>query len=272
MASTEMMMATLLDMGFGNNRAVRGLQATGFKGAEAAMEWLLARSDDPSLDEDFTEEEGQQMKESLEKPKPEEKKPLTEEEKAEKLARLEELRVKKRAEREAKEAEEARAKEKSRIESGKDMGAIREALAEQEIRKLAEQRRREKEDDKRARARVLEQIAADKAERLAKKEGTKVEEAKPVPVAAAPPPVKKDYSETRLQIRQPTGQPIVHTFGVKEQLSAVRLYIQMNRTDGEAGPVKLMTSFPKKVFSEDDYENTLENLGLVPSAVLMVTK
>ena len=69
----------------------------------------------------------------------------------------------------------------------------------------------------------------------------------------------------------------------------VRLYVQMNRTDGGAGDVKLMTNFPKKVqwhlntsvleypdwfqvFGDEDYDNTLENLGLVPSAVLIVTK
>ena len=44
------------------------------------------------------------------------------------------------------------------------------------------------------------------------------------------------------------------------------------RTDGASGQVKLMTNFPKKVFSDDDYDNSLENLGLVPSAVLMMTK
>ena len=98
--------------------------------------------------------------------------------------------------------------------------------------------------------------------------------------AAAPAPAaavvvstpKKDYTECRIQIRQSNGQPIVQSFGVKEQLSAVRLYVEMNRTDGSSGPVKLMTSFPKKVFEEEDYENSLENLGLVPSAVLMITK
>ena len=92
-----------------------------------------------------------------------------------------------------------------------------------------------------------------------------------VPAAAVGAP-KKDYSECRIQIRQSNGQPLVQSFGVKEQLSAVRLYVEMNRTDGSSGPVKLMTSFPKKVFEEEDYENSLENLGLVPSAVLMVTK
>ena len=79
---------------------------------------------------------------------------------------------------------------------------------------------------------------------------------------------------TATQIRQTNGQPLVTSFGVKEQLAAVRLYVQLNRTDGIEGaaPVQLMTNFPKKVFEEDDYENSLENLGLVPSAVLMVMK
>jgi len=277
MPSTEQMMATLLDMGFSNNRAVRALRATGFKGTEPAVEWLFERADDPSLDEDFTEEEGAQIQQELEKPQ-EEKKPLTAEEKAEKLAKLEELRVKKRAEREAKEKEEAKAKEKARIESGKDMGEIRQALAEQEIKKLAALRRQEKEDDKKAKARVLAQIEADKAARKAEREaaaGKKPDSAPVVasatPAVAAPAP-KKDYTETRVQVRLPSGAPLVHAFGVKEPLSAVRLYVQMNRTDGGTGEVKLMTSFPKKVFGDEDYDNTLENLGLVPSAVLIVTK
>ena len=44
------------------------------------------------------------------------------------------------------------------------------------------------------------------------------------------------------------------------------------RTDGGTGPVKFMTNFPKKVFGDEEYDNSLENLGLVPSAVLMMTK
>jgi len=274
----ETMVSTLLDMGFSSNRATRGLQATGFKGVEPAMEWLLARADDESLDDPFTEEEGQEMKATLEKPVEEEKKPLTAEEKAEKLARLEEIRIKKRAEREEREKKEALEKEKRRIESGKDMGEIRTALAEQEIRKLADQRRREKQEEKEAKARVLAQIEADKAARKAEKEAAKNKSAAEPTASPASgpstssPAVKKDYTDCRLQIRQTNGQAIVHSFGVKEPLAAVRLYVEMNRTDGSSDPVKFMTNFPRKVFSDDDYENTLENLGLVPSAVLMITK
>ena len=214
------------------------------------MEWLLAHADDASLDDPFTEEEAGEMKKELEAPPEPEKKPLTEEEKAEKLARLEELRIKKRAERLEKEKQEvffskviiqinlvykAKEKEKKRIESGKDMGEIRQNLAEQEIKKLADLRRREKEEEKKAKARVLAQIEADKAARRAEKESAKAgAAAAPAapPVAAAPPAqaaVKKDYTEARLQIRQTNGQALVHSFGVKEPLAAVRLYVEMNR-------------------------------------------
>lgn len=280
MSTKEQQTNQLLDMGFGNNRVVRALQATGFKGVESAMEWLLAHADDTSLDEPFTEEEGLQMKSNLETPSEEPvRKPLTEEEKAEKLAKLEELRQQKKVEREEREKAEAREKEQKRIASGKEMGNIRQSLAEQEIMKMAEQRRREKIEEKEAKAKVLAQLEADKAARRAERESSKNQQ-QLASSASSPqsqpqpqqPAVKKDYSEARLQIRQTNGQPIVHTFGAKEPLAAVRLYVEMNRTDGLSGEVKLMTNFPKKVFAAEDYENSLDNLGLVPSAVLMMTK
>ena len=69
------------------------------------------------------------------------------------------------------------------------------------------------------------------------------------------------YVVTFVQIRLPNGQALTQTFGGKEQLAAVRLYVQMNRTDGDATPFKLMMSFPKKVFTEEDMEKPLCELG-----------
>jgi len=277
MASKDQQINQLMDMGFGNNRVVRALQATQFKGVEAAMEWLLAHSEDSSLDEPFTEEEAVQMKSNLEAPLEPAKKPLTEEEKAEKLAKLEELRKVKKAEREEKEKQENKEKEMKRIASGKEMSDIRAKIQEDEIKKMAEQRRREKQEEREAKAKVLAQIEADKAARRAEREAAKNPGGQPAasspaaPSQPAPAP-KRDYSEAKLQIRQTNGQPLVHSFGAKESLAAVRLYVEMNRTDGVSGDVKLMTNFPKKVFTDEDYSNSLENLGLVPSAVLMMTK
>lgn len=63
---------------------------------------------------------------------------------------------------------------------------------------------------------------------------------------------------------------MTETFDAKEPLSAVRLYIQLQQNDST--PFNLMTSFPKKIYADDDYQTPLEALGLVPSAVIIVTK
>lgn len=64
---------------------------------------------------------------------------------------------------------------------------------------------------------------------------------------------------------------MTESFDVKESLSAVRLYIQLKMGESDA-PFALMTSFPRKIFTDEDYEKPLDALGLVPSAVVIVTK
>ncbi|PSN51014.1 hypothetical protein C0J52_07448 [Blattella germanica] len=217
----------------------------------------------------------------------EEKKPLTEEEKREQLKKLEEKMRQKRLEREETEKKEALEREKLRIRSGKEMVAAKKKLEEDEMKKLVEQRKREKMEEKLARQRVKDQIEQDKIARRAKFGGgaappdgaqqTLATPSAPPSATVSHPP--KDYSQTRLQvpalffafqIRLTNGQALTQTFGSKEQLSAVRLYVEMNRTDG-SGPFSLMTNFPKKIFTDDDYEKPLDLLGLVPSAVVIVS-
>lgn len=71
----------------------------------------------------------------------------------------------------------------------------------------------------------------------------------------------------------PNGTAVTETFDKNEQLAAVRLFVQLKQGD-EAGVTTfgMMTTFPRKVFGVDDFEMTLEQLGLVPSATIMVTK
>ncbi|KAF6211209.1 hypothetical protein GE061_014324 [Apolygus lucorum] len=206
----------------------------------------------------------------------EEKKPLTDEEKRQQMALLEQKLKEKKKEREEKEKEEALAREKNRIRSGKEIVAAKKKLEDEELKKAIELRKREKEADKQARQKIIAQIEADKQARRAKAAGgTGQGEGAPAPVIQTPAPVSappKDYSQTRLQIRLTDGSSITQSFGVKEQLSAVRLYVEMNRTDNQEGPFSMMTTFPRKVFGEEDYEKPLDVLGLVPSAVLIITK
>ncbi|KAG5674533.1 hypothetical protein PVAND_004495 [Polypedilum vanderplanki] len=206
----------------------------------------------------------------------EEKKPLTEEEKKAQLAQLEERIKAKRLEREEREKQEALEKERLRIKSGKDMSEARRKLEEEEMKKIVEQRKREKQEEKIARERVKAQIEADKAARRAKAAGQPPSISEPVQVPVQTPqvtPPPKDYKETKIQIRLPNGSTLVETFDKREQLSAVRLFIQLKQGD-EPGtfPFGMMTNFPRKVFTEEDYEKSLDELKLVPSAVIIVTK
>ena len=193
------------------------------------------------------------------------------------MQRAEELRIKKRAEREEREKREAIEREKKRMEDGKEMSKIKQQMADKEIKQIAEDRVREKKETQLAKERVKAQIEQDKRDRKEREAKARGEAsavpAKPTPAAPAPSNIPaKDYSETKIQIRQLDGKPIVQTFKAKESLSAVRLYVEMNRQDQPGVTPKLMMNFPKKMFSEDDYDTPLDALGLVPSAVLMISQ
>lgn len=76
-------------------------------------------------------------------------------------------------------------------------------MQEQEMKRLAEDRRREKLEDKLARQRVKEQIERDRQARKEKdrgSQGTAAPEPKPQAATAAPSAPKKDYTEARLQV------------------------------------------------------------------------
>lgn len=95
----------------------------------------------------------------------------------------------------------------------------------------------------------------------------------PAPVASTTQTTTKtanNYTHTRIQIRNQDGSTLTETFEVKESLAAIRLFVQLKQ--GAAIPFNLMTTFPRRVFTEEDYDKPLYLLGLVPSAVLIVTK
>ena len=75
----------------------------------------------------------------------------------------------------------------------------------------------------------------------------------------------------RLQFRLTNGVSITGTFDPTDTLSKVVSYVSSKRTDG-AAPFSLSMTFPRKTFSELDMDKTLKDCGLVPSAVLMLTK
>ncbi|GAA6053267.1 hypothetical protein JCM3770_002686 [Rhodotorula araucariae] len=220
----------------------------------------------------------------------EELKPLTEEEKAEKLRELRAKMDEKKKLQAKQDAEEARRNEEIRRKSGKDEAAAREALKLKEAERAAALRKKEKADELAARERIRKQIEADKVARAAKaarekalREGRNpdVAAAGLAPAVPAVPAVpatnasastgeKKTYDAARLQIRLPAGSgapPLVHTAPATSTLAEV---VEWVKSQTGLQSVTLTCSFPRKTYGDADLGKDLKTLGLVPSAVLLV--
>lgn len=202
-------------------------------------------------------------------------KPKTKEEIEEQKKRLADKLVRLRAEKAERERLEAIESEKARRKQGREISDFKQKFQEDEMKRIAEERRREKLADAAYKQRIKEQIAKDRED---KKRQTEGEAAKNVTVAAPVAPVqpaasqeKKQYDECKIQIRLTDGKSIVQTFKATEPLAAVRLWVEMNRTDGD-GKFTLMQAFPRKVYTEDDMMRTLTDLSLVPASSLVITK
>ncbi|KZT69290.1 hypothetical protein DAEQUDRAFT_726872 [Daedalea quercina L-15889] len=219
----------------------------------------------------------------------EEIKPLTEEEKKQKLAELREKMAAKRAAKAKEDAKEHLANEAIRRKGGRDLNEIREELKAKEVKKDLEAKKREKLEDAQARARVKAQIEADKRERAEKaarekalREGRPVPGASAAPAAAAPAVAAaasaaphtagKDYPETRLQIRLASGgQPYTTTLPSDSTLREVAEFVAAQTLSVDAETVTFAMHFPRKQFTRSDFAKSLRDLGLTPSAVLIAS-
>ncbi|KAL1707907.1 ubiquitin-related domain-containing protein [Schizophyllum commune] len=211
----------------------------------------------------------------------EEVKPLTEEEKAQRLQELREKMAAKRAVKAKEQEKEDRANDAIRRKAGKDLNKIREELKVKEAQKEAEAKRREKIEDQKARAAIKAQIEADKKARAEKAAREKaLREGRPIVDAPAGPSVPvaaaksaqagvagKDYKETRLQIRMSTGGQYTTTLPSDAPLRAVAEFLAAQTLDVHVDTVTFTQTFPRKQFSAAEMSKSLRDLGLTPSAV-----
>ncbi|KAG6381781.1 ubiquitin-related domain-containing protein [Boletus reticuloceps] len=219
-------------------------------------------------------------------------KPLTEDEKREKLAELREKMAAKRALKTEQDTQEAKEKEKIRRKQGNDMNKIKEDLKAKEIIKEVEQRRQDKIEDAKARAAVRAQIEADKKARAEKaarekalREGRPIVDASPAASSTAPPATPaassssgggavsgKDFKDTRLQIRLASGgTPYVTTLPSDSTLHDVAEYVAAQTLSVSVDTVSFTQHFPRKTFTRAEFGKTLKELGLTPSAVLIAS-
>lgn len=95
-------------------------------------------------------------------------KPLTEEEKKQKLAELKARLAEKRAKESESSIEERKQAERIRRKAGQDMSAVKEEMEAKEMKKVFDAKKREKELDRIAKANIKAKIEQDKLERQAK--------------------------------------------------------------------------------------------------------
>lgn len=203
---------------------------------------------------------------------------MTEEEKKKKLEELRDKLAAKRAVLSQQDKEDKKKNEEIRRKATKESSDIKEELQKKERIKEAQQKRREKLADAEAKKRVQAKIEADKAERRRKAELEKAarqgvappsEPVEPqVPVSSAPSTSKPSgsYTETRLRLQTPVGT-LQKGFPVETTLFEVAHYIQ-----GEQNfqVTSFTTNFPKKTFDQDDFGQTLKEVGMIPSAALII--
>ena len=143
--------------------------------------------------------------------------------------------------------------------------------------KLMKGKQKEKQDEVVAKARVRARLAADKAERQRKSDKEKAEREGRAPapdIVHRPSTLSSEvstaksasaYTETRLRLQTPGGS-INKSFPAETTLFEVA-----SALIEEGVEVKSFTqNFPKKVFDGVDFGQTLKELGLVPSALLIV--
>lgn len=157
-------------------RARRALYATGTDVIDVALNWLLEHDGDADIDTPLL------VKKRLIKPK------LSKEEAR---AQAEELRRTIVAKREKEEKESERLREKERIRAGKELAKEQALKEDQERKRNIDWRRREKEEEARAKARILEKLAEDKKARR-RKAGLPEDESPEELAAAAAAKTAKD--------------------------------------------------------------------------------
>lgn len=174
-------------------------------------------------------------------------------------------------------AEEERKKaiedEKKRREVGQKILETRQELQDQERIRLAQQIRREKLEKELHKKQVLEQIARDreamknKSKPLVTNETSSRSSSTSANSTSTTP--KTLASECKLALRFPDGSSKVHKFSPQEQLSAVRLFVQLEKAYAQTAKVEFVAP-PNKKLTDSEMSETLESLGLCPASRLEV--
>ncbi|XP_039198282.1 UBX domain-containing protein 4 isoform X3 [Crotalus tigris] len=189
--------------------------------------------------------------------------------------KLEERREEKKKEEEQKEIK----KEIERRKTGKEMLEYKRKQEDELTKRILEERNREKAEEKAARERIRQQIAMDRAERAARfarsKEEADAAKAAALQAKQAEMEARKEMSQkeksaiARIQFRLPDGSSFTNSFPSDAPLEeAHRFAAQI--VGNTYGNFSLATMFPRREFTKEDYKKKLLDLGLAPSASIVL--
>lgn len=193
----------------------------------------------------------------------------------EKLERAKQLIEERRLQKSREYQEEEKKKEMEKRRLGKELQKFKEDQQKKEMLDYAQQRQKEKVEDKLARERIKAQIAQDRADRAARYQiGTSAaqevnsESTVNRPAEVLPQASTSNSNSCRIQFRLPNASTRTHEFPASERMKAVFEYVER---DIGFSNVLLATTFPRRQFNQRENGNsTLRELQLVPSAVLII--
>jgi len=201
----------------------------------------------------------------------------------EKLERAKQLVEKKRKEKEEEEKQTQQQKEVERRKMGHEVQKLRRWQQDQELKHLKEDRQKEKAAEAAARERILRQIAEDRAERAsrysAEQEAAKKQAEEELQKRSEEEFRKRSeeqaaraaaqYNMARIQFRLPDGSSHSHNFEVTATLGEVRSYAATHLRF-PFREFAMSTTFPRREFTSNHDGQTLGDLHLVPSAVMLI--
>lgn len=160
---------------------------------------------------------------------------------------------------------------------GKALQKAQQEKHDNELKEWAKNRAKEKEEERIAREKVRSLIAQDRAERAARYQQTKgAEQAEKERLAKvleeqerAARSAAVNSNEARLQFRLPDGSYNNHVFPADSSLEDVRNFVR-NEIRPPFSNFTLCTTFPRRHFTQSNYSESLRDLQLAPSAVLLI--
>ncbi|CAM9598896.1 unnamed protein product, partial [Lampetra fluviatilis] len=170
-------------------------------------------------------------------------------------------------------------REVERRKLGKDMTEFKQRKEEEQAKRVMDERNREKAEERAAKDRIRQQIAQDRAERAERYNREKEEvdaarvaaqQAKEAEKRAKEQQTQQDRTAiARIQYRLPDGSYFTNQFASETTLAEARTFAQQV-VKNAYGDFTLATAFPRRNFTVDDYPRTLQELGLAPSAAIIV--